>query len=157
MIIAPKFDGDDWLELQRAQHDTYGEALRILVERCRIAFKNAVVVTAAFDDPIYDTLLVMSDRIDHRTMQNAHDHLAAAWRKKNRFVQPDLFVGQNMAELAREWLLWLRKEVDQWLMSRPGIVRLVCLVLVQQNVKGGYQAEDELLEALRRHYPLTDA
>ena len=157
MIICPKFDGDDWLELQRAQHDIYGEALWILNSRCMRGYKSSVAMTHSFDDPIYDTLKEMPARIDHRTLQNAHDHLAAAWRKENRFVQPDLLIQQTMAELAGEWLIWLREEVDLWLGQDPLLVRLVCLVLVQQNVKGGYKAEEELLVALRHHYPLSDA
>ncbi len=157
MIVSSRFDGDDWEALQWAQHDAYHDALGILMRENERAYRNAAIITGAQNDPIYDSLTALGHRIDHRILQNAHDHLAAAWRNRNRFIQPDLLIKCSVEEMAQDWLGWLQKEVSTWLRDFPQIVRLVCLIIVQQNVKSGYEAEQALQQELGRTYPLGDA
>jgi hypothetical protein len=157
MIIAGKFENDKWLELQWAQHDVYHDALGVLVRENKRNYESAVFLTNVQDDSIYDSLVTLGNRIDHRTMQNAHDHLAAVWRSRSRFTQPDLFLRDSVEDLAQGWLKWLQQEVSLWPRDFPHLVRMVCLVIVQQNVKSGYDAEDALQKELERIYPLGDA
>ncbi len=157
MIITDKFNGDNWLELQRAQHDIYGEALNILRSENERSYIGATAILRVEDDPIYDSIVSLCHPIDHRSMQNAHDHMAAVWRKKNRYLQPDLLIEATVQDMAKDWLEWLRKEVCNWPRDYPWLVRMVCLVIVQQNVKSGYEAEETLKLELERLYPLADA
>ncbi len=157
MIIAGKFNGDNWLELQRAQHQVYGEALNILRYENEKSYKAATFILMVDEDPIYDSIFSLRHPIDHRTMQDAHDHMAAVWRKKNRYLQPDLFIEATVEDMAKDWLEWLRKEVSMWSRDCPWLVRMVCLIIVQQNVKRGYEAEEALQLELERLYPLADA
>ena len=51
------------------------------------------------------------ESFDHRTLQGAHDLLAAVWRFRNDFRQSELpFVNKNSLDEVQElWLDWLRQ------------------------------------------------
>ena len=91
-------------------------------------------------------------RLDHRTVQGAHDLLAAAWRFKNDLRQGTLaFEPQiSVEDVPQLWLQWLQKETESWV-ETPWIVRWVQIMLRNQNQSLGYKAEAELcLEILNR-------
>ncbi len=44
--------------------------------------------------------------------------------------------------------------VDDVAKCDPLVIRLICLVLVQQNTAQGYMAEIDLFDALRERYPV---
>ena len=91
-------------------------------------------------------------RLDHRTVQGAHDLLAAAWRFKNDLRQGTLaFEPQiRLDDVPRLWIQWLQDETASWV-AAPWIVRSVQIILRNQNQPLGYKAEAELcLEILNR-------
>ena len=71
--------------------------------------------------------------------------LAAVWRFRNDFQQPLLpFVDKkSLDELQTLWLGWLRHEIAGWI-DYPHRVRLVQLILTNQNELPGYIAEAQL-------------
>ena len=95
------------------------------------------------------------ERFDHRTLQIAHDLLAAVWRfryemKLRQFELPfeeqkPLFEQPRGDEPAfmGHWLTWLQEEVDSWIHD-PERVRLVVTILRNQNQPVGYKAETAL-------------
>ncbi len=145
MIVGSCFYGDDDMETARRQHDVYGEALGQIIAECnRLArFARDVVGDSVADG--WGT----TDRVDHRTLQWAHDLLAAAWRYHNPVRQTVLELPefQNPQTLEVRWLDWLSKEVKSW-MERPMLVREVQNVITNANTGVGYAAEARLSLAL---------
>ena len=141
MWISPRFDRDVDMEVARIQHGVYPHALSIIVSKCKLYAEFARSLLDDADHPEWDTI----ESFDHRTLQNAHDLLAAAWRFRNDFRQLALsFVDQNFPDKVQQlWLDWLRHEMAEWL-RRPELVRLVLLILTNQNKPPGYVAEAEL-------------
>ena len=149
MIVGSYFDGDDDTGLAWKQHDVYGQALQIMVSTCN---RYAAFAKGVLDD-ISKTLLRDINhhewgniyRCDHRTLQDAHDLLAAAWRFRHDFRQGALPFGDIEPPKAVEllWLDWLHNEVSNWI-DRPYLVRSVQAILVKQNKFTGYLAESKL-------------
>ena len=159
MLLGAYFDGDDDAEVALKQHDVYGVALGIIVRTCNLFALRARALLADTDHPDWGTV----DEFDHRTLQGAHDLLAAVWRFRHDARQFELFVEDRhrglscplmdsgtpcelhdpLAEVPRRWLDWLRDEVEGWL-DLPHIVRSVQLVLAHQNEPAGYVAESQL-------------
>ena len=151
MWITPRFDGDSDTEVARIQHDVYPHALSLIVSKCILYAEFARSLLDDADHPEWGTI----DSYDHRTLQGAHDLLAAAWRFRNDFRQTELpFVDQNFLDKVQQlWLGWLRHEISEWL-RRPDLVRLVLLILTNQNKSPGYIAEAQL--ALKIMYDFSD-
>ena len=93
------------------------------------------------DHPEWGTV----ERFDHRTLQHAHDLLAAVWRFRHDLRQPGLaFVDKHsLNEVQTLWLDWLRHEITGWV-DYPDRVRLVQLILTNQNKQPGCIAESQL-------------
>jgi hypothetical protein len=90
------------------------------------------------------------DGCDHRTIQWAHDLLAAAWRFQNDFRQQTLpldSVHDSKVDIEGLWLAWLRREVDSWI-DEPQLVRSVMIILTNQNQTIGDTAETSLSRSL---------
>ncbi len=95
------------------------------------------------------------ERFDHRTLQLAHDLLAAVWRfryeTKLRQYESPLEEQKPLIERPRgdkpdfvgHWLKWLQGEVDSWIHDAER-VRLVVTILRNQNQPAGYKAETAL-------------
>ena len=141
MWVTPCFDGDVDMEVASKQHDVYGQALWIIVKQCNLYAEFALRVLDDADHPEWGTV----ESFDHRTIQNAHDLLAAAWRFRNDFRQSELpFVKKNSLDEVQDlWLDWLRNEIARWI-DYPERVRWVQLILTNQNKQPGYVAEAQL-------------
>ena len=141
MWVVPRFDGDVDMEVANKQHDVYGQALGIIVRQCNLYAEFARRVLDDADHSKWGTV----ESLDHRTLQGAHDLLAAVWRFRNDFRQSELpFVDKNfLDEVQQLWLDWLRHEISNWL-HRPKRVRWVQLILTNQNKPLGYIAEAQL-------------
>ena len=141
MIVAPFFKGDMDMEVASKQHDVYGQALWIIVSKCHRYTEFARSLLNDADHPEWGTV----EHFDHRTLQHGHDLLAAVWRFRNDFQQPVLpFVDKkSLDELQTLWLDWLRHEIAGWI-DYPHRVRLVQLILTNQNKLPGYIAEAQL-------------
>ena len=150
MIIGKYFDGDNDKALQSQQHDCYGEALRIIAHGSAQGYRNATLICDVEDSISKEDRKKLSDGFDHRTLQMAHDHLAAYWRWHRNRCDPYLD-GMEPFNVG-DWLSWLRQEVELWPTSSPSIVRYVAAILLNQNTETGYKAEDDLLETLKSHY-----
>nr|WP_294504256.1 hypothetical protein [uncultured Rhodopila sp.] len=148
MIVGTFFKCDDDAETAWKQHDVYGEALGAII---RTSNRLALFAKSLLDDkshPNWGTI----ETCDHRTLQGAHDLLAAAWRFRHNFRQselplersPELLVPHTPENL---WLWWLRDEIEKWVW-RPELVRDVQLILANQNQPVGYAAESRLCLAL---------
>ena len=141
MIVAPFFKGDMDMEVASKQHDVYGQALWIIVRKCNLYAEFARRLLDDADHSEWGTV----ESFDHRTLQGAHDLLAAAWRCRYDFRQLELpFVNKNSLDEVQElWLDWLRNEIAGWF-DYPKRVRWVQLILTNQNKPPGYVAEAQL-------------
>lgn len=136
------FQGEDSIAAQWEQHDMYGRALAIIAGGCQ-QHRASAAAMLGLPPPLW------VETFDHRTLQQAHDLLAAVWRFRNDAAQPRL-PGLGAKE-ALPWLEWLRAEVASWHQT-PEIVRLVGEILAQPNCPAGYAAEDRLAEQLQARY-----
>jgi hypothetical protein len=126
--------------------------LRLIAGACVEHMKSAFML--AFED--YPKEWGHSFKYDHRTLQLAHDVIAAAWRFECLKAELPLFFQTDHEDvISRKWLAWLRSEVDLW-SNQPAIVRNVIIILGNQNVENGYRAEDRLTQALVRRYSNVD-
>ena len=153
MIVGGTFDGDDDAEIMLMQHEVYGNALGTIMTWCNSYTWFARELLHDQAHPEWGRV----DRCDHRTLQDAHDILAGAWRHDHSSRQLDLpFTESDPDEtVQRRWLDWLANEVHRWL-NQPRIIRSVQLILANQNQTIGYLAEARLcLDILDRfsHVP----
>ena len=140
MWVAPLFDDDVDMEVAWKQHDVYSDALWTIVSQCN---RYTEFARRLLDD-VDHTEWIAVDSFDHRTLQHAHDLLAAVWRFRNNLRQSELFADtDSVNEVQTLWLDWLRREVAEWI-DYPDRVRLVQVILANQNSPLGYIAESEL-------------
>jgi hypothetical protein len=145
MIIAPRYHGDEAIPAMQQQHDAYGAALQIIVGGIQDHERSAAHILG--QPPLPD----LPSQFDHRTLQDAHDLLAAAWRWRSDVVQIGLpFAGDNSA-LTRIWLDWLREEVRGW-WRQPALVTTCADILRHSNEPRGHAAEQSLAELLRQRF-----
>jgi hypothetical protein len=139
MIDGKFFEGDEDISIRSRQHDVYDQALTIIVESC---VRKTSFARQLFGDE-YRTESRSEYKLDHRTLQMAHDLLAAAWRSKNDVRQQMLALEPRNGVADTDiglWLNWLRSEMTSW-MDHPHLVRSVMTILANQNQPSGYQAE----------------
>lgn len=152
MIVAAMFDGDNDHQMMGLQFDVYGQALAHIAYQCRDFHVNAARIVCQGEEIASEIGKI--DAFDHRTLQAAHDHLAAFWRANVGAVHPVLPNLRNDKEAQDDWLKWLRSEVLDWRDHNPVLVRAVCTILANENSERGYEAEDRLLSILRDLSPL---
>lgn len=143
MIVGTYFDGDNDDALKWQQHVRYRDAVGIIAHAWREYFKNAAIMLG-------QDAVALPERFDHRTLQAAHDYLAAWWRWKHDRRDP-YFEGMEPVTVD-DWLLWLGHEVKAWPIQAPHTIQLVVGVLLSQNTDVGYAAEDALQDELRCCY-----
>jgi hypothetical protein len=151
MIVGQFYDGDWDDRLKWEQHDVYGDALGIIVSVCR----NHVKLACALLQAPWPEQWESNFRFDHRTLQDVHDILAAAWRHTASPTQPTLpfdDAPSEAGERVSKWLQWLRVEIESW-RKDPHMIALVFTILANQNKEKGYQAEEELAERLYERIP----
>ena len=156
MIISTYFSGDNDEQTQLLQHDVYHDALRIIVRNCEGQARLAHMVL--YDD--WGERWNPSRGYDHRTLQTAHDFLAATWRFRHaswigQYRLPlDSLWDEEPPDFAAHWLEWLENEVKSWneISSwfsgsddrNARLIRLVVRILENQNIPVGYRAEKKL-------------
>lgn len=141
MWVVPLFDDDVDMEIAWMQHDVYSDALWTIVSQCN---RYTEFARRLLDDANLPEWVAI-DSFDHRTLQHAHDLLAAVWRFRNNLRQPGLpFVAKDSLDEVQDlWLSWLRREVAAWI-DYPDRVRLVRVILANQNTPLGHMAESQL-------------
>jgi len=140
MIVDSEFDGDDQVVAWR-QHDVYKSALKIIVLGTNRFTSVARHVLKDEGHASWGKI----ERVDHRTLQDAHDILAAAWRWQFLLRESELFqkAAHGDLDVERAWLSWLSDEVDGWI-DAPEVIRLIQIILSNQNEPTGYAAETML-------------
>lgn len=162
MIVAPQFQGDD-MALAEMQHDVYADALSIIVRRCKRFARMAIAILGGDSKhPQWDD----APRFDHRTLQFAHDLLAAAWRYETNPPQSSLPLPQDRPKREYEadtpdgrWLQWLDAEVASWLHVEAGPwdegqqkIRFVLEILANQGKPAGDEAGAGLAQLIYRRF-----
>ena len=124
MIVGKYFIGDTVDPLARMQHDVYHDALQIIQGQAIRQVEFALTVLGT-DDPSVAPKLGVEEgdlvfafnthrtrvkgigvlRVDHRTLQDLHDLLAAAWRfrvmpPQGSLFDPPLAVGEENNQMA---------------------------------------------------------
>lgn len=151
MNVFEVYDGDKDNKLAWLQHDCYYSSLSIM---------RSHALTSA-EEPT-KSLLAATGSIDHRTLQNGHDDLAAAFRHHFKtcsgytITNQDSFFGQHHTnsrqktdfELIDEWQNWL----ENWLKDKTEIGEAIARVVLNQNNEEGYAAERELRHLIRLEF-----
>lgn len=150
MIIAPVFDGDNDIVLQREQHDCYGEALGIISFGCLRHYQSALLILGKSEPLLAEKISKVRNSFDHRVLQAAHDYLAGYWRWLHNRHEP--FLEGLEPNAIEDWKKWLAHEVDDWASFAPELVRYTANALLEQNTPKGYEAEELLLAALKERY-----
>ena len=130
MLVYEYFPGDD-VPFAWHQHDRYGQALLIIEEQSKGHVRHACAIL-----DLAPVDFTFSGERDHRTLQVAHDLLAAAWRFLFRHAQRDLF--KPLLPDDDDWLEWLRQEVRE-----PVLAGTLRRMLQFQNSAKRYAAEDQ--------------
>ena len=151
MIVGKRFHGDDDNDVMWLQHDVYNEALGIISGICQ-EYTNLAHRILDDNPPRLEAIT----SYDHRTLQRAHDTIAAAWRYRclPSLRQMELALDcehRKCPDFAGHWLKWLEAEVSSW-KHDTRLIRFVVTVVKNQNVPVGYLAENDLnLELLLRY------
>ncbi len=147
MLVASIFKGDEDMEVAWLQHGVYYEAWDLIQRKCQALARFAHSYSGG--DPEECEYVT---EFDHRTLQHAHDIIAAVWRSERlpSVKQLKMHTGGHNAtdpDFVGDWLNWLESEVESWIES-PTLVRLVIQILRNQNTHVGYKAERELERTL---------
>ena len=143
MIVGSCFRGDSDEEVMLLQHDVYYQALGIISGTCQ---EHTNLAHRILDDRWDEWEFV--NRYDHRTLQRAHDTIAAAWRFRclpsvRQIKLPTDHEHEEVPDFVGHWLDWLQAEVQSW-KDTPYKIRLVIKILRNQNKPAGYRAEADL-------------
>lgn len=149
MFVGSEFPGDDNRALMDVQHAVYGEMVGRLSSGPRDRYLTAARLLR-IDNELVQKLRSMTS-FDHRTVQGAHDRIAAY----SRFRRDDggqLQLGETDAEyrerLEREWRAFFQEEMEP-LTADDEFTRAVCAATSCGNKEPGRVAETWLDQFLR--------
>ena len=143
MIVGLMFEGDD-RRLIKLQAEHYRESLTVLINTVAKCYRAACQI-ASINIPENEWPTEWG--IDLRTIQMAHDRLAAIWRHGVSNPEPALPLANATLPIPGElaaWLNWLRVEIERWVISDPELIRLCVCIFQNQNSDAGYAAETAL-------------
>jgi len=150
--VGHEFPGDDNQTLKDVQFRLYGEMLVRLFSRPRDRYLDASRLIQVAPD--LAVRIRAMDGFDHRTLQDAHD-LIAAWYRFSRDDGGQLRLGESPDDyedrLAREWREFFEEEVD-YLTGRDEFTRDVLTAAVFANTDRGHAAEAGAREFLKERY-----
>lgn len=152
MIVTRQFCGDGNDEVKLLQHGVYGDSLMQIADEAKTCFFFAEAVIKSGSETV--TLLAQVTGFDHRGLQNAHDLIAAEFRRcKAVDVQPVLpyLPVDEKRRVLKMWQTWLRQELESLCRSWE-FVRHVAEILAFQNQEQGFRAERALRAYLLYHY-----
>ena len=147
MIIGNFFNGDDNYDLKIIQHDVYKDSIGLMISVCN-SFSKCATPPADLPNPERWGCI---DRCDHRTIQFAHDLLAAAYRFKYVF-RPDELKSTQGKFHDKRWRNWLFSELLSWNKS-PHLIGHFLTIMTNQNEPDGYAAESRLCIAILDRFP----
>lgn len=145
MICVPNFPGDDDKRLFDMQHSCYSKALWTIVNAARETYVDAESVLRC-SAPISAKVHELSS-IDHRTVQDMHD-LIAAWYRFNKRTER-LFTFDY--DLCEDWLRFARAEAVA-LSRSADFVTGVLDACIEANTEVGYAGENRARMVQKARY-----
>ena len=152
MMVGSEFPGDNNRTLMDVQHSVYGEMVVRLFTGPRDRYLAAAALLRV-DDKL-SKLLRSMDGFDHRTLQLAHDRIAAFFRFAHddggqlQLGETDTNYRQRVADSWREFVL---TEVER-LTTDNEFTRAICTATAFGNKGPGVVAEHWLDQFLRDRY-----
>lgn len=151
MIVCSGFPGDNNRTLMNVQHGVYSEMLARLFTGPRDRYRAAATLLRVESD-LSERLRSM-DGFDHRTLQLAHDRIAAYFRFCDDGGQ--LQLGESDADYRRRleetWRAFVNSEVGL-LTEDDEFTRAICTATAFGNKEPGVAAEHWLDQFLRDRY-----
>lgn len=156
MIVTSVYRNDDNALLMSVQHDDYMRSVGSI-------FRAATNALVRADDLLGTELLIVEKAravttFDHRTLQGAHDILAAAYRYRHDDGGQMMLFEEASAKAARycvHWRAWLGEQLHD-LVEYPQFVRSVVESVVFANSVMGALAEMRTCGLLHSHYSTGD-
>ena len=145
MNSVPNFPGDEDKRLFDMQHSCYSKALWMIVEAARERFVDAESVLWCSSSISVQVHELRS--IDHRTVQDIHD-LIAAWYRFSRRTER-LF--ELASDLSEDWLGFARAEAVA-LCTSANFVTGVLDACIDANTDVGYAGEERAKLVQRSRY-----
>jgi hypothetical protein len=150
MMVYGRFPGDDNMTAMLVQNKVYSEVIAKIVGEALRRYVGACVIVDVVVADRRAAETILSGGFDHRTVQDAHD-LIAAWYRYRR-NDPSLFPeAQQEYEIQREWLDFARNEVLE-LVEDPLFVRSVANAVIHATAERGIRAESDLRSLLEKRY-----
>lgn len=147
MIVGTDFEGDENQELKRKQHDAYPRAIGLMINICNSFSNHAIIPKNIGNSENWGRI----NTCDHRTIQAAHDMLAAAYRFEHDARPKD--PNSSGASLTEKlWLDWLFAELVSWKES-PALIQYFQIILTNQNQPDGYVAESRICLGILDRFP----
>lgn len=157
MIVGSHSPADQHVDVMWMQHDCYGPSLAYLFSSARVTYLRAQEIVG-----VETELGKVAQRVelyDHRTLQYAHDLIAAWFRHKyeSQIAQPYLpgILDNQTHEdrIARLWHSCYRAEVDRLLLCHANLALLILNASAFANPdRRGIDAEHTLAELLHAEY-----
>ena len=149
MIVAAEYRGDSHEHVMLMQHRVYEQVIAGWVGRLMHVFAKAEALTGS--GSILAMQIQHCHRFDHRTVQGAHDLVAAAFRWRYTPTTP-LFAGVGLNEdFEARWRGFARQEFEAFLLQ-PRTAALWATAVARGNTPAGLAAEREIDEQLRDWY-----
>lgn len=153
MWVLPMFEGDKNVSLMDVQHSEYGNALHCLLKTSARHF--ATYYMHALTRPDYVTKLVDIKSFDHRTLQEAHDKIAASFRfhfctKDEIDSYPADFDFKQY--YLQSWRIYYNLEAENFSIIDDIAIAIMECVAYENTLKG-YKAEGVLNKFLGNRYP----
>ena len=152
MIVGTEFAGDSDAFLKDRQHSLYWELVGLIYSAARDRYLAGCRLLRVETD--LSSAVDGKFNIDHRTLQDVHDRIAA-WFRFRRAHGPQLNIGEDHAEfeerLEREWREFFADELKR-LVEDDEFTRLVLTAVVYANQDAGLTAESRLRQLLDETY-----
>jgi hypothetical protein len=164
MIIAPLFAGDTNINLMKLQHELYSEVSFWIVNKAREIYLSAGKIF----DPLDPRVKTVEENkyYDHRTIQHAHDIIAAIYRQKNQSTQLDMFylqsssakhhqekygyckkdISEEVWEHSSTWNLFYMDMVVELCKNSDFVRNVMVATVLSPNSDEGYIAEKKVQE-----------
>lgn len=157
MILAPRFLGDEHIWVMDIQHGVYMQSIaRLTDEVCRV-FCFACVVTEALPDLLQSLRRVQTQGVDHRILQETHDHVAARYRAVNlAWLQPTLLLDwdqSNEVRVLQDWQTFWTGAV-QIICEDALLLRACAECIATSGGKSNAEKEEFLLQLVRQRFPV---
>lgn len=153
MIVSSKFKNDNNERTMWLQHDRYALLVVELFKTARRKYLSAEIMLDVVTD--LGSIVKSIDGFDHRTLQEAHDIIAASFRLNYvDQLDPELpFPDQESDEVrvTRLWCDYYYKEIDL-LTDIPQFTKSVLRAVAFPNTDTNDEAEDAIKEILTTQY-----